>query len=92
MIVFKPDQLKNLDLNKPLTLAADEGVYLMTGFGEIAYAEGLNPNTDDWYDLKVDEVGGDDFGERMDPIKDLDPTKELYVKITKKYIKFSQKE
>ena len=55
-----------------LMLVYDHGVYLMLGGedkagnlmhtpGDQIYADGLDPNTDeDWYDAKIEYVGGDD--------------------------------
>lgn len=60
-------------------LAKDQGVYFLAEHGErrpdgrmklLAYAVGCNPDTDppdDWWELALTELGGDDFGEFFDP-------------------------
>lgn len=60
-------------------LVKDHGVYFIAERGErrpdggqklIAYAVGCNPDVDafdDWWGRALDEFGGDDFGEYLDP-------------------------
>ncbi|ASD11642.1 DUF3085 domain-containing protein [Pseudomonas aeruginosa] len=60
-------------------LVKDQGVYFLAEHGErrpdgrmklLAYAVGCNPDTDpfdDWWELARAELGGDDFGEFLDP-------------------------
>lgn len=60
-------------------LVKDQGAYFLAERGErrtdgrqklIAYAVGCNPDTDpfdDWWELVRAELGGDDFGEFLDP-------------------------
>ena len=62
-----------------VALAKDQGVYFLAERGErrpdgrvklLAYAVGCNPDTDpfdDWWELARTELGGDDFGEFLDP-------------------------
>lgn len=62
-----------------VVLAKDQGVYFLAERGErrpdgrqalIAYAVGCNPDIDpfdDWWELALAELGGDDFGEHFDP-------------------------
>ncbi|WP_444542011.1 DUF3085 domain-containing protein [Chitinimonas koreensis] len=62
-----------------LVLAKDRGVYFLAERGErtpegkqklLAYAVGCNPDVDafdDWWHRVNDELGGDDFGEYLDP-------------------------
>ena len=63
VITFKPDQLKNLDMTKEVTLVGDHGVYLMN-LGDpssVCYAYGINPSVDDdWWGKKSSTYGGDD--------------------------------
>ncbi|MGK8436744.1 DUF3085 domain-containing protein [Ectopseudomonas hydrolytica] len=61
-------------------LVKDQGVYFLAEHGErrpedgrvklLAYAVGCNPDVDpfdDWWELARVELGGDDFGEHLDP-------------------------
>ncbi|EHC5873721.1 DUF3085 domain-containing protein [Salmonella enterica subsp. enterica serovar Eastbourne] len=60
-------------------LAKDQGVYFLSEHAErhpdgsvklLAYAVGCNPDIDpfdDWWELARIELGGDDFGEFLDP-------------------------
>lgn len=60
-------------------LVKDHGVYFLAEFGEstpegeqklLSYALGCNPNVDpfdDWWECANRELGGDDFGEFLDP-------------------------
>lgn len=60
-------------------LVKDHGVYFLAEFGEstlegkqklLAYAIGCNPDVDlfeDWWELASRELGGDDFGEFLNP-------------------------
>ncbi|WP_028622302.1 DUF3085 domain-containing protein [Pseudomonas sp. Ant30-3] len=62
-----------------LILAKDHGVYFLAEFGErtpdgqqklLAYAVGCDPDIDpfdNWWELARTELGGDDFGEFLDP-------------------------
>jgi hypothetical protein len=62
-----------------IILVKDRGVYFLSQRGErhpeggqklIAYAIGCNPGIDsfdDWWNLADAEMGGDDFGEYLDP-------------------------
>ncbi|WP_426683055.1 DUF3085 domain-containing protein [Xanthomonas translucens pv. undulosa] len=62
-----------------LILVKDQGVYLLAEHGErrpdgrvklLAYAVGCNPDTDpfdNWWELALAELGGDDFAEYLDP-------------------------
>lgn len=62
-----------------VVLAKDQGVYFLAERGErrpdgrqalIAYAVDCNPDIDpfdDWWELALAELGGDDFGEHFDP-------------------------
>lgn len=90
-------------------LVHDQGVYLMSngeprdiidakkGRGYVAYAEGCNPDTqefDDWWETSRELVGGDDFGETLPWAKALLDTIELgadkiVVTLTARSIKFT---
>lgn len=57
-------------------LVKDHGLYMMSDEGlsdntgcrqTVCYAEGFNPETDDWYDNLYCLCGGDDFAERIEP-------------------------
>lgn len=64
--------------NTELLLVKDQGVYMLSrsrvqdvdGNIRVAYAVGCNPAVDafdDWWHLARDEMGGDDFGEYLEP-------------------------
>lgn len=83
MLRFKGSDLRAVLLeahtNKcRVVLAKDQGVYLLSEFGEeldegrrkhLAYAIGCNPEVDafeDWWSTSRAELGGDDFAEYFD--------------------------
>lgn len=83
MLKFKGSDLRAVLLEARthqcrVVLAKDQGVYLLSEFGEklaqgprkhLAYAVGCNPNVDafeDWWAKARAELGGDDFAEYFD--------------------------
>jgi hypothetical protein len=84
MLKFKGSDLRAVLLEARthqcrIVLAKDQGVYLLSEFGEkvadgprkhLAYAVGCNPEVDafdDWWSRARAELGGDDFAEYFDP-------------------------
>lgn len=96
-ITVQPDQLKNLDLSKEVSLVADQGIYLINiGHPKtVAYAKGLNPKVDqfdDWWERKHRIMGGgDDEVIRLGMFPNtINKHKSLKVKINKKSVSLIQ--
>lgn len=79
-VEFKASEIqKVLDTAKgptePVYFVSDHGVYLMSEIrpkgGHIAFGLGFHPDQDkDWWNLKVELLGGDDFGEEVGTVHD----------------------
>lgn len=70
---FKAMVDKAVKAKQKILLVKDHGVYLMTNAKPknlVVYARGFNPEVDDfdsWYDRAHRVLGGDDFGEQLEP-------------------------